>query len=238
MSLAGKVNRSQQMSKENTVSLFTSSQKTMGPPRQSLQILQQSAVNKDLGRSAKTGKLNSKRKNWTAEQTRGTKRVKVEVKSTQTEAADCLPDGISHEAYELMVKETPPPAYWKEMAEERQKALYKVLQENEKLHKDIEAKDEQISKLQSENEELQELAQHVQYMADMIERLTGRGPDNLEELKELALDVGRVEDNEHEDDDSEEADERLKEESDYSESDADEENTSDHEQAGPSGQQD
>lgn len=37
------------------------------------------------------------------------------------------------------------------------------------LHRDIEAKDEQISKLKSENEELQELAQHVQYMADMIE---------------------------------------------------------------------
>lgn len=37
------------------------------------------------------------------------------------------------------------------------------------LHKDIEAKDEQISKLKNENEELQELAQHVQYMADMIE---------------------------------------------------------------------
>lgn len=37
------------------------------------------------------------------------------------------------------------------------------------LHKSIEARDEQITKLQSENEELQELAQHVQYMADLIE---------------------------------------------------------------------
>ncbi|MEQ2209480.1 hypothetical protein XENOCAPTIV_030762, partial [Xenoophorus captivus] len=41
-----------------------------------------------------------------------------------------------------------------------------------KLHKGIEARDEQISKLQAENEELQELAQHVQYMADMIEVCT------------------------------------------------------------------
>lgn len=40
---------------------------------------------------------------------------------------------------------------------------------SEQLHKDIEAKDEQIAQLKSENEELQELAQHVQYMADMIE---------------------------------------------------------------------
>ena len=37
------------------------------------------------------------------------------------------------------------------------------------LHKNIEAKDEQICQLKTENEELQELAQHVQYMADMIE---------------------------------------------------------------------
>uniref|UniRef100_A0A3P8SY02 Uncharacterized protein n=1 Tax=Amphiprion percula TaxID=161767 RepID=A0A3P8SY02_AMPPE len=147
-----------------SISFFTTSQKTMGPPRQTLQILQQSAVNKDLGaRQVSSGKLNSKRKNWTAEQTRGTKRVKVEVKSTQTEEADCLPDGNP-------MKQTPPSAYWEELAEERRKALYNVLQENEKV-------------------KLQELAQHVQYMADMIERLTGRGPDNLEELKELALDV-------------------------------------------------
>lgn len=37
------------------------------------------------------------------------------------------------------------------------------------LHKDIEAKNEQIAALKSENEELHELAKHVQYMANMIE---------------------------------------------------------------------
>lgn len=37
------------------------------------------------------------------------------------------------------------------------------------IHKDIEAKNEQIAALKSENEELHELAQHVQYMANMIE---------------------------------------------------------------------
>lgn len=81
----------------------------------------------------------------------------MEVKSTQTEAADGLIDGMSKEAYELMVKgregstvtnfhfisnwskssaavvETPPSTYWKEVAEERRKALYNVLQENEKV---------------------------------------------------------------------------------------------------------
>lgn len=210
----------------------------MGPPRQTLQVLQLSAVNKDMGRSAKAGKVIPKRKQWSAEQTRGPKRVKAEVKSTQTEESQCLTDGMSNEAYELMVKETPPSTYWKEVAEERRKALYNVLQENEKLHKDIEAKEEQITKLKGDNEELQELAQHVQYMADMIERLTGKSPDNLEELREMALDV---EEDEHEEDELEENDGEVahqseEEDSDYSQSDAEEEQTSNHEQAGPSEQ--
>ncbi|XP_075995227.1 geminin [Genypterus blacodes] len=186
-------------SSENLGSFFAPSQKVMGPPRKTLQLLQPSTINKDLGRSAQAGKVIPKRKQWSTEQPRGSKRVKVEVKSTQTEEAQLLPDGFSSEAYELMVKETPPSAYWKEVAEERRKALYNVLQENEKLHKDIEAKDEQITKLKSENEELQELAEHVQYMADMIERLTGKTPDNLEQLREIALDA---EDDDDDDDDA------------------------------------
>uniref|UniRef100_A0A8C4HMJ7 Geminin DNA replication inhibitor n=1 Tax=Dicentrarchus labrax TaxID=13489 RepID=A0A8C4HMJ7_DICLA len=189
MSFGAKLKHSQQMSDENIKSFFTPSQKAMGPPRQTLQVLQPSAINKDLGRSAQMGKVVPKRKQWSAEQTRGPKRVKVEVKATQTEETQCTSDGMSNEAYELMVKETPPSTYWKEVAEERRKALYNVLQENEKLHKDIESKDERITKLKCENEELHELAQHVQYMADMIERLTGKGPDNLEQLREMALDV-------------------------------------------------
>ncbi|XP_029370478.1 geminin [Echeneis naucrates] len=188
MSVNRKAAQSHQRAKENMKTHFTPSLKTMGHPRQTLQTLQISAVNKNTG-SAQNGKVIPKRKQWSAEQTRGLKRVKVEVKATQTEENQCLTDGMSTEAYELMVKETPPSTYWKEVAEERRKALYNVLQENEKLHKDIEAKDEQITKLKSENEELQELAQHVQYLADMIERLTGKCPDNLEELKDIALDV-------------------------------------------------
>lgn len=50
------------------------------------------------------GKVIPKRKQWSAEQTRGPKRVKVEVKSTQTEETQCSTDGMSNEAYELMVK--------------------------------------------------------------------------------------------------------------------------------------
>lgn len=58
------------------------------------------------------------------------------------------------------LQETEPPYY---------PALIDVDLCSEQLHKEIEAKDEQIAQLRSENEELQELAQHVQHMADMIE---------------------------------------------------------------------
>ena len=47
------------------------------------------------------GKIVPKRKQWAIEEEKGSKRVKAEVKSTQTEDS---PDGISNEAYELMVK--------------------------------------------------------------------------------------------------------------------------------------
>lgn len=52
----------------------------------------------------KMGKVIPKRKQWSAVQPRGPKRVKVEVKSTQTEESECLTDGITTEAYELMVR--------------------------------------------------------------------------------------------------------------------------------------
>ncbi|KAA0710522.1 Geminin [Triplophysa tibetana] len=175
--------------------------------RRTLQVLQPSAVNKNLGRIVEHGKAVPKRKMWITEQVKGSKRVKAEVaiKTTSPENEN-QPEGVSQEAYELMIKETPGSSYWKEVAEERRKALFKVLQENEKLHKDIEAKDEQINQLKSENDELQELAQHVQHMADMIERLTGKSPDNLEELREIAFDEDchdEEEDEEHRDDSSE-----------------------------------
>uniref|UniRef100_A0A671QVK8 Geminin-like n=1 Tax=Sinocyclocheilus anshuiensis TaxID=1608454 RepID=A0A671QVK8_9TELE len=179
---------------------------TSGSGRRMLQVLQPSTVNKNLGRIFENGKAVPKRKMWSAEQVKGSKTVKAEVavKSLIPENEN-QPEGVTQEAYELMIKETPGSSYWKEVAEERRKALFSVLQENEKLHKDIEAKDEQIARLKSENEELQELAQHVQHMADMIEsfnslRLTGKSPDSLEELREMAFDA---EDDEEEEEDEE-----------------------------------
>ncbi|XP_026862185.2 geminin isoform X2 [Electrophorus electricus] len=160
--------------------------------RRTLQVLQPSAVNKRFERIKEvqdTGKTVPKRKLCGADQVKGSKRVKAEVAIKSTDPKnENHPEGVTQEAYELMVKETPTSAYWKELAEERRKALFSVLQENEKLHKGIEAKDEQIAQLKSENDELQELAKHVQHMADMIERLTGKSPDNLEELREIAFD--------------------------------------------------
>lgn len=197
MASSAKLKQVGEKSNENILSFFGPSKKVMGPQRTTLQVLQPSAINSDLGRASQGPRMIPKRKQWGPDQIKGPKRVKVEVKSTQTEAVDS-PDGVSNEAYELMVKETPPSTYWKEVAEERRKALYNVLQENEKLHKDIETKDEEITKLHGENEELQELAQHVQYMADMIERLTGKSPDNLEQLRDLALDVDDEEEAEEE----------------------------------------
>ncbi|KAM9493875.1 geminin isoform 1-T2 [Clarias gariepinus] len=175
--------------RENLKNFFTA-QSGVSSMRRTLQVLQPSAVNKPLGKMIQPGKAVPKRKMWSSDQVKGSKRVKAEVAVKHTEPEnENHTEGISEEAYELMVKETPSSSYWKELAEERRKALFNVLQENEKLHKEIEDKDEQIAKLRSENDELQELAQHVQHMADMIERLTGKSPDNLEELREIAFDT-------------------------------------------------
>ncbi|XP_067282874.1 geminin [Pseudorasbora parva] len=189
---------------ENIKKFLVAPTSGMGSGRRMLQVLQPSAVNKNLGRIIETGKSVPKRKMWSTEQVKASKRVKAEVaiKSTTPENEN-QPEGVTQEAYELMIKETPGSSYWKEVAEERRKALFSVLQENEKLHKDIEAKDEQIAQLKSENGELQELAQHVQHMADMIERLTGKSPDNLEELREIAFDAEEEDDEDQEEHGSE-----------------------------------
>ncbi|XP_066531803.1 geminin [Hoplias malabaricus] len=206
-------------SSENIKMFFGPQASGVSTGRRTLQVLQPSAVNKSLGKNTETGKAVPKRKLWNTDQVKGSKRVKAEVavKSIDPESEN-QPEGISQEAYELMVKETPTSAYWKEIAEERRKALFNVLQENENLHKEIETKNEQIAKLKSENDELQELAQHVQHMAEMIERLTGKSPDSLEELREIAFDSvvdedecaeGQSEDEESDESDSEDEETNL-----------------------------
>ncbi|XP_030068039.1 geminin isoform X2 [Microcaecilia unicolor] len=164
--------------------------------RRTLKIIQPSAAGCLVGRVNEPSKSSTKRKFWNDQ---------VTLKKTKVEAAvdpECNENenfkGVSQEAFDLMIKENPSLQYWKDVAEERRKALYDALQENERLHKEIERKDIEISHLKHENDELLELAAHVQYMASMIERLTGQAPDSLEELKNLDLDEEACE-NESED---------------------------------------
>lgn len=98
------------------------------------------------------------------------------------------PGGVAQEALDLMVAESPSCQYWKEVAEQRRRALYEALTENEKLHREIEQKASEIARLRRENQELAEVAQHVQYMAQVLERLKGdtlesfESPESSEEL--------------------------------------------------------
>nr|XP_034285172.1 geminin [Pantherophis guttatus] len=96
---------------------------------------------------------------------------------------------------DLTAKGNPSFQYWKELAEERRKALHEVLQENEKLHQEIELKTSEIARLKEENEELAELAGHVHYMANIIEQITGKAPESLDILKSLDLEEIEYEEN-------------------------------------------
>ncbi|XP_056377289.1 geminin isoform X2 [Hyla sarda] len=156
--------------------------------RRTLKVIQPSATGQLIGRTAEA-KNSTKRKLWNGQVISKKAKVEIAVDPEQRENKDC-----SDEAYELMVKENPTQLYWKELAEERRKALYEVLQENEKLHKVIELKDGEISQLKQENDELLQLAGHVQYMANLIERLTGSAPQSLDDLKNLDLEEARCED--------------------------------------------
>ncbi|XP_066435536.1 geminin [Eleutherodactylus coqui] len=157
--------------------------------RRTLKVIQPSATGQLVGRTTTETKNSTKRKLWNDQIISKKAKVEVAVNQEQTENKDC-----SIEAYELMVQENPTQQYWKALAEERRKALYEVLQENEKLHKEIELKDGEIARLKQENDELLELAGHVQYMANLIERLTGSAPQSLEDLKNLDLEEARCED--------------------------------------------
>ncbi|KAM6088382.1 geminin isoform 1-T2 [Chlamydotis macqueenii] len=151
-------------------------------PRRTLKMIQPSATGCLVGRHNEK-KSSVKRKVWNNKFT--SKACKAEVSVDKEQGNENMNDVV--EAVDLMVKGSPSSQYWKEMAEERRKALYEVLQENEKLHKEIEQKDGEIARLKEENEELMSLAEHVHYMTSMIERLTGQAPDSLETLESLAL---------------------------------------------------
>ncbi|XP_061851950.1 geminin isoform X2 [Colius striatus] len=150
-------------------------------PRRTLKMIQPSATGCLIGRgNEKKSSVTSKLRNnkFTS------KALKAERSVGKEQENENMSDVI--QAVDLMIKGNPSSQYWKEVAEERRKALYEVLQENEKLHKEIEQKDGEIARLKEENEELMSLAEHVHYMTSVIERLTGQAPDNLEPLKSLS----------------------------------------------------
>ncbi|NXD16798.1 GEMI protein, partial [Nothocercus nigrocapillus] len=151
-------------------------------PRRTLKMIQPSAAGCLVGRHNEE-KSSIKRKLWNSKLT--SKACKTEAVVDNEQENENRDDVI--QAVDLMIKSIPSSQYWKEVAEQRRKALYEVLQENEKLHKEIEKKDGEIASLKEENEELLSLAEHVRYMTSVIERLTGQAPDNLEALKTLAL---------------------------------------------------
>ncbi|NXT46059.1 GEMI protein, partial [Pluvianellus socialis] len=158
-------------------------------PRRTLKMIQPSATGCLVGRRNEK-KSSAKRKLWNNKFTSKACKAGVSVDKEQENTNDVI------EAADLMIKGSPSSQYWKEVAEERRRALYEVLQENEKLHKEIEQKDGEIARLKEENEELMSLAEHVHYMTSMIERLTGQAPDNLETLKSLALEESKQENEE------------------------------------------
>ncbi|XP_044282632.1 geminin isoform X1 [Varanus komodoensis] len=149
--------------------------------RQTLKMIQPSITGCLVGRANEQTKSSIKRKLWSDQLISKSSKSEASVETEYRNIRGSI------QASDLTSKGNPSPRYWKELAEERRKALYEVLQENEKLHKEIELKDGEIARLKEENGELVELASHVQYMANMIERLTGQAPESLEMLKNLDL---------------------------------------------------
>uniref|UniRef100_UPI00398F0F94 geminin n=1 Tax=Pristiophorus japonicus TaxID=55135 RepID=UPI00398F0F94 len=168
-------------------SFFTSEVTSNTTLRRTLQVIQPLATSNQLvGRLNESHKQTPKRKHWNDDQPKSCKKSRAQIVQDSTECSNENSESqkMTKEAYQLLVKANPSSTYWKELAEERRKALFQVLQENERLHKEIEHKDEDISKLQKENQELAELAEHVQYMADVIEKLTGQCADEFKAEQE------------------------------------------------------
>uniref|UniRef100_A0A8C9ENY6 Geminin DNA replication inhibitor n=1 Tax=Pavo cristatus TaxID=9049 RepID=A0A8C9ENY6_PAVCR len=134
-------------------------------PRRTLKMIQPSAKGCLVGRCNEK-KSSVKRKLWNNRLTSSACKTEASVdKEQENENTDGVIQAVD------LIKKSPSSQYWKEVAEERRKALYEVLQENEKLHKEIEQKDGEIARLKEENEELMSLAEHVHYLTSMIEVL-------------------------------------------------------------------
>ncbi|XP_042540084.1 geminin [Dipodomys spectabilis] len=161
--------------------------------RRTLKMIQPSAAGPLVGRENELPKDLSKKKHWNDQLTSKTSSSRVPESSENKNT-----EGATQEAFDLMIKENPSSQYWKEVAEKRRKALYEALKENEKLHKEIEQKDNEIARLKKENKELAEVAEHVQYMAEVIERLSNEPLESFEspDSQEFDSEEETVEDSE------------------------------------------
>ncbi|XP_042716410.1 geminin isoform X4 [Chrysemys picta bellii] len=95
-------------------------------PRRTLKMIQPSAAGCLVGRVNEPAKCSIKRKLWSDQLIAKTCKAEVVDPEQKNENLKVT------QAVDLMVKKNPPSRYWKEVAEERRKALYEVLQENEK----------------------------------------------------------------------------------------------------------
>ncbi|KAJ7386973.1 hypothetical protein OS493_003935 [Desmophyllum pertusum] len=92
--------------------------------------------------------------------------VKKNTKSLQDEVID--------DAVALMVSDPPPERYWELLAEERRLALQESLEENERLHKEME-------ELKERNKTLEEVAGQAEYFASLYQMvMEGEVPDDTE----------------------------------------------------------
>lgn len=78
---------------------------------------------------------------------------------------------VSQEAYDFMLRDDATESYWKQLAEERRVALEKALQENQRLHENLEI-------LEAENKHLQKIADQCAELADIVKTLTADAGDD------------------------------------------------------------
>nr|4BRY_B Chain B, MULTICILIN [Homo sapiens] len=65
----------------------------------------------------------------------------------------------------------PPEQYWKEVADQNQRALGDALVENNQLHVTLTQKQEEIASLKERNVQLKELASRTRHLASVLDKL-------------------------------------------------------------------
>ncbi|XP_063440595.1 geminin-like [Mytilus trossulus] len=98
---------------------------------------------------------------------------KLDDKASQTEKSQ-----NGSEAYNMLVSEEIPETYWKDLAEERRKALDESLHENEQLHKEV-------TELKDENDKLSKVASQAEYFANVLKEVLGADEEDKDDQNVL-----------------------------------------------------